>query len=233
MSEIPQSSPIIQEPRLKNPELKQILGGKIPELIGSFTDIISNNESSYPTDETLGDKPMRDRDIIVDELQFLTSFLTKYAEKPQEFGLRVVSYDKNSETYRINVGRGPRKLIDKNGEDQVIFLFRKPIISNDREGDIYSASLSGKSPDSVLNHIVQQKKYSIQISSTHVYLDDSRKLRFDPHSGVILNYSKTRSTVFGISFIGSKPSYMPLEDGSFSTDQFVILRDFIVHPNSQ
>lgn len=232
MNEIPQTSSIPNaEVGLRNLELHQILGAKIPELISSFIGTISNNESSYPTDGILGDKPMRDRDIVVGELQFLTSFLTEYAEKPQEFGLRVVSYDKNSETYRINIGRGPKKLIDKKGEDQVIFLFKKPIISNDREGDIYSASLSGKSPDSVLEHIVQQKKYSIQISSTHVYLDDSRKLRFDPHSGVILNYSKARSTVFGISFIGSKPSYMPLED-NFSTDQFVTLRDFIVHPNS-
>ncbi len=233
MSEIPQSSPIIQEPRLKNPELKQILDTKIPELIGIFRDTISNNESSYPTDETLGDKPMRDRDIVVGELQFLSSFLTEYSEKPKDFSLRTISYDENSETYRINIGRGPKKFIDKDGEDQVIFLLRKPIESNDREGDIYSASLSGKSPDSVLNHIVQQKKYSIQINSTHVYLDDTRKLRFNPHTGIILNYSKNRSTVFGVSYIGSKPSYMPLENGSFTKDQFVTLKDFIVHPNSQ
>lgn len=229
MSEIPQST----EPGFKNPELKQILSTKVPELVSSFINTVSDNEPTYPTDEILGDKPMRDRDIVVRELQFLNSFLTEYSEKPKDFSLRSVNYDENSETYRINVGRGPKKFIDKNGEDQIVFLYRKPIVSNDREGDIYSASLSGKSPDSVLDHIVQQKKYSIQINSTHVYLDDSRKLRFEPHTGIILNYSKSRSSVFGVSYIGSKPSYMPLEEESFTRDQFVTLKDFITHPNSQ
>jgi len=229
MSEIPQSlSTQTVETGINNPELKQILSVMIPETINSFIAAINTDEFSNSTEESLGDKSIKNRDTVVEELHYLADFFSEYSKNPQNFSIRKID-DKNKGSYRINIGQGPSKLINQEGEDQVSLIFRIPTTTKStRDRDIYHASLSGDSPDRVLNKIAKQEEYSIQINSSHIYMDEYNRMKIEPHAGVTFYFSKPdNSSVSGLSFIGTKPSYTPLESKPLKRSQFKGLKDFI------
>jgi hypothetical protein len=210
---------------LNNKEVRDVIGTEIPKTVNSLIDILKENDFPYPIEEKLGNKSIKNRDVVIDELNTLNRFLTQYQRNPDQFDTRVVSFDKNSGIYRINLGFGQKVPIDQRGENQISFILREPVNNLDRDDSIYSASLHGRSPSDTLDFI-SNNNYSIQINTSHIYMGKDARIKIDPYAGIVNTISKKGVNSSGIHFIGAVPFYTRLNE-SIDVDQFKTVRQFI------
>lgn len=211
---------------LNNKEVRDVIGTEIPKTVNSLIDILKENDFPYPIEEKLGNKSIKNRDVVIDELNTLNRFLTQYQRNPDQFDTRVVSFDKNSGIYRINLGFGQKVPIDQRGENQISFILREPVNDSNRDDEIYSASLHGKSASNTLDYIGNNNNYSLQINTSHIYMGKDNRIKIDPYAGIVYTASEKGISSSGIHFIGALPFYVKLNE-SINVDQFKTVRHFI------
>lgn len=207
----------------KNQEIISILGNEVPKTISSFQEFIKNDSLAYLDEEGSGIKKWDD---TIAQLDFLNDFLSRYQKNPEQFTPRVTPFNKKNGASRINIGYGVGKPIDEEGEDQLSIIFKDPTLGSQRNADIYSAGLSRKPSNKVLSRVDNYEKSSIQINTSHVYLDNDKTKKVIPYAGIIYNLSRTGIESFGIYYVGTAPFYISISK-SIDEDQFKTMEEFV------
>lgn len=124
------------------------------------------------------------------------------------------------------IGEGIGKPIDKEGETQLSISFKDPTVNDEHDMTILSAGLSHKSSHQAFIGVSNYEKSSIQINSSHVYLDGDNNKKVIPYAGIIYNFSRTGIESFGVYYVDSAPFYISISK-PISKSQFEILKNFV------
>jgi len=208
---------------MRNQEFINILGNEVPKAISSFQEYIENDKSAYLVKGGLGTKKWDDTIV---QLDLLNDFLSRYQENPEQFSIRTPTFNKKNSTRRVTFGEGIGKPIDKEGETQLSISFKDPSVNDEHEEAILSAGLSHKSSYQAFIGVGNYEKSSIQINSSHVYLDGDNNKKVIPYAGIIYNLSRTGIESFGVYYVDSAPFYISISK-PINNGQFEILKNFV------
>lgn len=211
-----------------NQEFVGIIEDRVPKTIDSFREIVRKPKFICAIQDSLKRPAFKNQSTVISELDLLSELLNRYQSQSDNFSVRVITFNQENGVLRVNIGDDSRKALDENGENQLSFSFKDPTNSDNYNMEIFSTSLSRKSPHHILTRINNYEKPSIQINSSYVYQDGSGKNKVDPHAGIVYNLFKGSISPFGVYYDSAKtaPVYIPIAN-TISPDQFETLKNFV------